>query len=166
KVDERSNWRDTTQEKPRAASSLRGFFATSAGAWKFPAHKLQRLFPTLERSFQLRVLNRRQHVAKLRAGLIAESNQVLSGQQRIWPDLLRRSLLQAFADEVIERQVAVTAQAIHVMQFQMLVEPRQSQKAFQSRCLHALRIGKAHVVGHQGSDLPGVFVGAMQTTAN
>src|ERR1019366_3586291 len=134
KVDERSNWRDTTQEKPRAASSLRGFFAASVGAWKFPAHKLQRLFPTLERSFQLRVLNRRQHVAKLRAGLVAESNQVLSGQQRLRSDLLRRSLLQALVDEVIERQVAVAAQAVHAMQFQMLVELWQAKEAFQRRC--------------------------------
>src|SRR5271166_5127294 len=93
-----------------------GLPCVSASLREFPPHEIQRVFLAVERAFQLRILDRREDCAELRAGLIAQVDQVLARQQRFWPDLLLGSLLQAFANEVIQRKIAVTAEAVNAVQ--------------------------------------------------
>ena len=52
------------------------------------------------------------------------------------------------------------------MQFQVLFKTAQTHEFLEGGFLHAIYLGKAHVVGDQRKDLFGVFIGETQAMAN
>jgi hypothetical protein len=61
----------------------------------------------------------------------AEGYQIVAGQEAGWADLFRRGIRQKAADEVVVVEVAMAGTAVEPMQFEMLVEAIEANKALQ-----------------------------------
>src|SRR5580704_2462926 len=96
---------------------------------KLTEHERQRLFPIMQRAFQLRVLHRRENLAELRSRLVSQLDEVASVHQCRRTNLFHRRMLQPVFDEVIHLQLAMAAQAIDAVQFHVLLELRQPHEA-------------------------------------
>ncbi len=116
---------------------------SSPSAWRSgncAQHEGQRFFLAVQRAFQLRVLDRRQNLPKLRARLVAQMQSghrpfsSAGGRISSAGVCSRRSRTKSYI-----AKLAVTAQAIDAMQLHVLVELRQPHEALQRRLLHLRR---------------------------
>ena len=86
-------------------------------------------------------------------------NEIVSGNERVGPNLLRGHVFKFLFGELIECEVTVAAEAVKPVQRKMLFKFRQTKKTFESGFLHAHNVAKAHVVGHERAYLLSVFIG-------
>jgi len=63
-------------------------------------------------------------------------------------------------------EVAAASHAIHAVQHQVLGKILQAEKSLERRCLHVLRIGKAHVIFDERENLAGFVVGETEAAAD
>src|SRR5215472_18203296 len=92
--------------------------------------------------------------------------QIFPSEQPRRADLLWRGFGQKGLHKVVARETAMAREAVEAMQFQVLLEARQSGKALKSRIAHLRHVLEAHVVRHQRDDLLGVVVRETKTAAN
>ena len=91
----------------------------------------ERLFASLNRSFQLRILGHCEHFGELRAGWVSRVDQILAVDQQGGPDLLLRQGLKFVASEIVQLERSMAGKAIETMERQVLVKVLQAKEPFQ-----------------------------------
>ncbi len=111
-----------------------------------------------ETAFELGVLDGGKNFFEARAGSVAGGDEVVASEERLRTDGFGRQRGDLLAGEVVKVEMVVAGLAIEAMQFEVLVELGQADKALESGFFHFAHLAKAHVVRDQREDLRGITI--------
>src|SRR5579862_3088775 len=107
----------------------------------------------MKRAIELGLLYGLQNGLKGWSWSIAQLDQVVAGQQSRGPNLFRRGLREEPAHQLVVIEVPVAAEAVQPVQFHVLLEVVQPDKALERGGLHLRHVLEAHVVRNERGDL-------------
>lgn len=110
-------------------------------------------------AFELGVFGVFEHGFELGAGGVAGGDEVASGDEEGWADVLGGSGFVLLFGEVVEAEVTVAGGAVEPVEGEVLVEAGQAEEALEGGLLHLEDVSEAHVIVDEGDDLGGVVVG-------
>src|SRR5208282_2379328 len=149
------------RETPNISYLIRAYYwqCASSRLWKSLAYQGHGFDGGGDEAFKLGVFDGTEHVLELRAWFVSGGNEFAAAEQELGADYLFGRGFIALAHEVVDVEVAVSGQAIHAVQGQVLIEVFEAEEALEGGVFHARGVGEAHVVFDQRQDHAGFFVG-------
>src|SRR6185437_2232392 len=94
-------------------------------------------------AFKLRVFHGGEDFLELWSGTKASGDEVIAGDEGIRTNLLRGQSMEFLAGEVVQREIAVAAEAIKAMQLKVLFKSGQAEETFEGGFLLLHHVAKA-----------------------